>query len=213
MREDIASLRSEYTQAVLDESSVLKDPYGQFEKWFVDAGESGIKEPNAMVISTVNANGQPSSRIVLLKDITESGFTFFTNYNSKKGREIAQNNSVSLMFPWVELERQVIISGKAEKISREDSEKYFHSRPRGSQIGAHASNQSEPIANRMSLENKLMTLTENFEGTEIPVPEHWGGYLVIPFSIEFWQGRPNRLHDRIIYEWVGDSWNIGRLSP
>jgi len=213
MREDIATLRNEYTQAALDESSVSKNPFEQFESWFKQTKESSIKEPNAMIVSTANANNQPSSRTVLLKGLTQQGFVFYTNYESKKGIQIAQNNSVSLLFPWFELERQVVILGKAEKVSREISRTYFQSRPKSSQIGAHVSNQSERIVNRMVLESKANELTAEYKNKEVPIPDNWGGYLVIPFSIEFWQGRPSRLHDRIVYEWEGDSWKIGRLSP
>lgn len=213
MREDIASLRNEYTKASLDELSLLKNPFDQFEKWFEEVKRSAIPEPNAMVICTVNSNSQPSSRTVLLKDLSKKGFTFYTNYDSRKGKEIARNNSVSLLFPWLELERQVIVQGKAERISRSASEEYFHLRPKGSQISAHVSNQSERIINRIALESKLNLLKEEYKDKEVPLPDNWGGYLVIPYSIEFWQGRPNRLHDRIFYEWAGDSWNVGRLSP
>jgi len=213
MREDIASLRNEYTQSSLDELSVCQSPFDQFEKWFEEAKKSAIPEPNAMVICTAGPNGQPSSRTVLLKDLSKEGFTFYTNYNSRKGKEIAQNNSVSLLFPWLELERQVIVLGKAKKISRSASEEYFHSRPKNSQIGAHVSNQSERISDRMVLEHKLNLLKKEYSNKEVPLPDNWGGYLVAPYSIEFWQGRSNRLHDRIVYEYAGDSWNTGRYSP
>jgi len=213
MREDIASLRQDYTREALDESSVLESPLKQFDKWFQEAKQANITEPNAMVVSTANANGQPSSRTVLLKDLTDKGFVFYTNYGSKKGQQISENNSVSLLFPWLALERQVIITGKAEKVSRESSQEYFETRPKGSQIGAHVSNQSERIVNRMVLESRLNELENTYKNETVPLPENWGGYLVVPFSIEFWQGRPSRLHDRIVYEWEGDFWKIGRLSP
>ncbi|MDE0472061.1 MAG: pyridoxamine 5'-phosphate oxidase [Ekhidna sp.] len=213
MREDIASLRNEYTKAFLDEFSVLKNPFDQFEKWFDEAKNSIIPEPNAMVLCTVGSSGQPSLRTVLLKDLSGEGFTFYTNYNSHKGKEIAENGSVSLLFPWLELERQVIIQGKAGKISRLASEAYFQSRPKDSQIGAHVSRQSEQISSRSVLENKLNLLKEKYRDRQVPLPDDWGGYLVTPHLIEFWQGRPNRLHDRIIYKRTGDFWNIRRLSP
>ncbi len=213
MREDIASLRAEYTQASLDESSISKSPFIQFDKWLEEAKDAKITEPNAMVVSTSNRNGQPSSRTVLLKDLTEEGFIFYTNYKSRKGRDIAENNAISILFPWFEMERQVIVFGKAEKVDRANSQAYFISRPKGSQIGAHVSNQSERIVNRMVLESKANQLNAEYKDKEVPLPENWGGYLVVPYLIEFWQGRPSRLHDRIIYEWEGDYWNIGRLSP
>ena len=213
MREDIASLRTEYSRSTLDESSVSKSPFEQFNRWFDAAMNAQITEPNAMVLSTCNQNGHPSSRTVLLKDLTEEGFVFYTNYESRKGRDIAQNNAVSILFPWIAMERQVIVYGKAEKVASETSEAYFLSRPKRSQIGAHVSNQSGRIVNRMVLESKANQLNEAYKERKVLRPENWGGYLVIPYLIEFWQGRSSRLHDRIVYEWEGDFWNVGRLSP
>ena len=213
MREDIASLRQEYTKASLDESSALKNPFDQFEKWFNEAKNSTIPEPNAMVLCTVHSSGQPSSRTVLLKDLSVEGFTFYTNYNSRKGKEVAKNNAVSLIFPWLELERQIIVQGKVQKISRLASKEYFQSRPKDSQIGAHVSRQSEQISSRSVLESKLNLLKEKYKDRQVPLPDDWGGYQVTPHLIEFWQGRPNRLHDRIIYERTADFWYIKRLSP
>ncbi|MEQ8906395.1 pyridoxamine 5'-phosphate oxidase [Ekhidna sp.] len=214
MREDIASLRNEYTQAELNEGTIDVNPFNQFEKWFTEAVASEILEPNAMVLSTVSKNGIPSQRTVLLKDANKEGYTFYTNYDSKKGREIERNPHVSLLFPWYDLERQIIITGKAQKVSKETSVNYFHSRPRESQLGAWASQQSNEIADRSILEEKLKMLEERFLNKEIPLPENWGGYLVIPESFEFWQGRASRLHDRIYYQdEMEGTWKISRLSP
>jgi len=214
MREDIAALRKEYTQAELDEGSVSKNPFVQFEKWFEEAKNSEILEPNAMVLATADANGQPFQRTVLLKTYNQDGFVFYTNYESRKSQQIIGNPRVSLNFPWYSLERQVTITGTAQKVSSKESLTYFLTRPRGSQLGAWVSNQSEVISSRSILEMKLAEMTNKFKEGKIPLPDHWGGYRVIPDSIEFWQGRPNRLHDRILFEWnENDDWNIKRLSP
>ncbi len=211
----LENIRQEYKKNQLMEASVDKDPIGQFKKWFEEATLSGIHEPNALTLSTVDPDGRPSSRVVLLKGISNGGFIIYTNYNSQKGRSIQANPHAYMNFLWLELERQVRISGRFEKVSREETEAYFHSRPRGSQIGAWVSNQSEVIASREVLEQNLVLLEEKFKDMEvIPVPEYWGGLRLIPDSIEFWQGRPNRLHDRIQYTKMADeSWKIERLSP
>lgn len=214
MRDDIASLRNEYAKAELDEKTIDVNPFHQFDKWFTEAVASEILEPNAMVVSTVNPEGVPSQRTVLLKDANKEGFTFYTNYGSKKGQQLYKNPCISLLFPWYELERQIIITGKAQKVSQEISARYFHTRPRASQLGAWASDQSSEITDRSVLEEKLKLLEDRFLNKEIPLPENWGGYLVIPDSFEFWQGRKSRLHDRIFYEdEMEGTWKISRLSP
>ncbi len=213
MREDIASLRQNYTQAVLNKKSINKDPFKQFDTWFQEALDTKICEPNAMILGTSNNQNSSSLRTVLLKDIANDTFIFYTNYASRKGRDLSGNNAVSLLFPWYELERQVIIMGKAEKVSKENAEKYFHSRPKNSQIGAWVSNQSSVIQNRLTLEKKYDELEKKYNNTIIPLPDLWGGYRVYPSSIEFWQGRPNRLHDRILFERDNNNWKISRLSP
>ena len=214
MREHIASIRKEYTRAELSERSVLKNPFNQFEKWFQEALNSEIEEPTAMVLSTVNGDGQPYQRTVLLKTFNEQGFVFYTNYNSRKASHLNENPKVSLLFPWYTLERQVAITGTVEKVSAKESLKYFLSRPTGSQLGAWVSNQSEVITSRSILESRLAQMKQKFKDGKIPLPDHWGGYRVIPGSIEFWQGRKSRLHDRIFFEQQSeDNWKISRLSP
>lgn len=209
---NVASLRQNYTRNELIEENVLKNPFSQFDKWFKEAIDAEILEPNAMCVSTVS-NGKPSSRIVLLKGFDENGFVFFTNYQSHKGIEIEQNKAVAINFFWAELERQVRIEGEIEKVSEAESVEYFHSRPVGSQIGAWVSEQSKVIPNRQVLEEKQVELENKFKDSIIPKPPHWGGYRVKPNSIEFWQGRPSRLHDRLLFTKVGDDWKIERLSP
>ncbi len=210
---DIASLRLSYFQNELIEENVSEKPFKQFEKWFNEALDAKILEPNAMHIATIS-NGKPHGRIVLLKGFDEKGFTFFTNYESNKGKEIEENTYISLTFFWGDLERQVRIEGTIEKVSSQESDEYYQTRPRGSQIGAWVSNQSRVIDGRKPLEDSLLAFEKRFENTEyIPRPAHWGGYRVIPNSIEFWQGRPNRLHDRILYSKVNNDWKIERLSP
>lgn len=212
MNHNIANIRSEYTQKGLQESDLNANPLIQFNKWFTETLESGLDEPNAMLLGTIH-QGFPASRIVLLKDL-DHGFKFFTNYTSSKGQDIAKNENVSLTFFWKELERQVRILGTAEKTSASESDEYFASRPRGSQIGAWTSHQSQFIAGREVLEAEQKKLEIEFEGVVVPRPPHWGGYRVIPNYIEFWQGRPSRLHDRLAYTLEEDgSWKIGRLSP
>ncbi|WP_309396140.1 pyridoxamine 5'-phosphate oxidase [Cerasicoccus maritimus] len=211
---DPADMRREYTQAGLSEENALADPIAQFRLWFEQALAAQLVEPNAMTLSTVDAYGAPDSRTVLLKAYDERGFVFFTNYHSAKAGQIEKNPRVSLQFPWLGLERQVKIRGAAEKISTKDSLKYFLSRPRGSQLGAWVSHQSTVISNRSILEMKLAEMKRKFGDGEIPLPDFWGGYRVVPALIEFWQGRPSRLHDRLQYSQndVGE-WQIERLAP
>lgn len=213
MKKDIKDLREEYVLSTLDLSEVDQNPMVQFSKWFENALESNLPEPNAMTLATVNKAGAPSARIVLLKGFDEKGFVFFTNYKSQKGIEISENPNVALVFSWLELQRQIRIEGVTSMISQKDSEEYFKTRPRGSKIGALASPQSRPIE-RKDLEHSFQ-LIENqfFQSDDIPMPEHWGGYLVKPFRIEFWQGRRSRLHDRINYTLVEGNWKLERLAP
>lgn len=215
MELSIAQLRREYKMASLDISDVKADPIEQFEVWFAEALKAEILEPNAMFLATVSASGQPSGRVVLLKGIEEGGFVFYTNYQSRKGLEITQNQAVALTFFWAELERQVRIEGKAFVLSAEKSDAYFASRPRESQIGAWASPQSQVIDSRKNIEEAFFNYQKEFKNFPIPRPPHWGGYVVKPHYIEFWQGRENRLHDRVIYLWQTDkqTWIIQRLAP
>ncbi len=211
---NIQDIRKEYTQHSLDESDVVPNPVQQFKRWFDEALNAEILEANAFNLTTVDEQGRPHSRIVLLKGITENGFEFFTNYHSHKAQNIQRHPWVSMTFFWPELERQIRIEGKADRISAERSQEYFFSRPHQSQLGAWASNQSECIASRDVLENQLKELNKKYpEGTKIPYPDHWGGYEIIPTMMEFWQGRASRLHDRIRYTLDDLSWNISRLSP
>jgi pyridoxamine 5'-phosphate oxidase len=209
----IANLRKDYQLASLAESDVAHDPIKQFSHWFDQALKAEVSEPNAMSLSTVNAEGKPSSRIVLIKEFDERGFSWFTNYDSRKGLELADNPHAALLFFWIPLERQVRIEGRIEKISDADNDKYFHSRPLGSRQSALASSQSQVIANRQQLEDKLAQVVAEF-GDNPPRPEHWGGYRLVPEFIEFWQGRSSRLHDRIAYTRQADgAWTISRLQP
>lgn len=190
------------------------DPMQQFAVWFDEARRAQPIDPNAMTLATVAANGQPSTRTVLLKGFDEAGFVFFTNYSSRKGRELEANPRAALNFLWAVLERQVCVTGRVEKVSREESEVYFHSRPRGSQLGAWASVQSDPVTGRADLETRLAAVSAQYENATVPLPENWGGYRLQPVSVEFWQGRPNRLHDRLSYVRQSDhNWTIERLSP
>lgn len=210
---NIADIRKDYKQRSLDESDVVKDPVQQFSKWWEEAMSSEIDEVNAMTLATADVAGKPSARIVLLKGFDENGFVFFTNYNSHKAAEIAANPFVSLVFFWKELERQVRIEGTIQKVAAEDSDAYFNSRPVGSRIGAWASPQSTVIPSREVIEKKVQELEKDFETKAIERPPHWGGYVVAPQLIEFWQGRPSRLHDRIQYTKVENDWKIERLAP
>lgn len=212
---DLGNYRKSYTKSELLESMIDENPMMQFQKWFYETEDfGGVEEVNAMTVSTIGIDGFPKARIVLLKKYDENGFTFVTNYDSEKGKALFENPYVCLSFFWPSIERQVIIKGLAEKQSEAYSEGYFHSRPQGSQLGAVVSPQSQVIPNREFLDEELLKLEREFEGKEIPRPVNWGGVLVRPVSIEFWQGRPNRLHDRIRYTLLesGD-WKIERLAP
>lgn len=207
-------LKGKYTLTGLKESDLAPSPFQQFDKWFRQALEAKLPEPNAMTLATAAGNGMPSARIVLLKGFDEEGFVFYTNYESRKGRELAENPQAALLFPWIELARQVAITGKVSRVSREESENYFHSRPEGSQLGAWASRQSEVISGREVLGIRFQQLKAEYENKPIPLPSYWGGFRLVPDSIEFWQGRPNRLHDRFRYTLQPDkNWLIERLSP
>lgn len=213
-REAISKMRRQYGEVGLTESSLAGDPIEQFKNWLAEAASNVlVVEANAMVLSTVVA-GAPNSRTVLLKDVTESGFTFFTNYNSAKSRAIAKNSKVALLFPWFPMERQVKITGDAFQISEAESDLYFATRPWNSQIGAWASNQSEQLSSREELERRWQEFAIKYpEGSSVPRPPHWGGYLVTPITIEFWQGRYSRLHDRIRYTHTDSGWRIERFFP
>jgi pyridoxamine 5'-phosphate oxidase len=209
---DLASLRQDYARESLTERDVDADPLRQFEKWFEQALRGGMVEPNAMTLATSTPDGHPSARIVLLKHVDAAGFVFFTDYRSRKGTELAANPHVSLCFWWDALQRQVRITGTATRVTREESDAYFRTRPHGSRIGALASHQSAPLASREILENEVKRLDASYPD-DVPLPAHWGGYRVTPDSIEFWQGRPSRLHDRIVYTRDGGNWTLSRLSP
>ena len=210
---DLGRLRQVYQKQSLLEGSVDSNPINQFHNWWQEVIDSKIEEPNAMMLSTCNNEGKPSSRIVLLKEVNENGFVFFTNYQSRKGKEMDQNNFVSILFFWKELERQVRVEGKVVKIPTEKSDKYFASRPRESQVGAWSSPQSEVIESRSVLEKNEKQYSDQFQNQNIERPQHWGGYLVIPQQMEFWQGRPGRLHDRLRYSLREKQWVIERLAP
>ncbi|CAZ94571.1 pyridoxamine 5'-phosphate oxidase [Zobellia galactanivorans] len=215
MQKDLGDYRKSYEKSALLEGAISENPMELFQKWFHETEASeGVDEPNAMTVSTIGLDGFPKSRVVLLKKFTYEGFIFYTNYNSEKGKAIAANPNVCVSFFWPNMERQVIIKGKAEKIAKNLSDGYFESRPDGSKLGALVSDQSSVIPSREILETKLKALEREYENKEILRPEHWGGYLVRPQSIEFWQGRPNRLHDRIRYVLVDQlDWKMERLAP
>ncbi|MDZ7629860.1 MAG: pyridoxamine 5'-phosphate oxidase [Gemmatimonadaceae bacterium] len=210
----IAHLRRDYARASLDLGDVVADPIAQFRHWFENAVQAALPEPNAMTLATVGEDGAPDARIVLLKGVDERGFTFFTDYRSRKGQDLTAHPQAALVFFWVELERQVRIRGEVSRLATDESRAYYDSRPRGSRIGAWASTQSSVIEDRSTLEERVRDVDARFPGdTAPPLPPHWGGYLVAPTQIEFWQGRQSRLHDRIRYRLSGSAWVLERLSP
>src|SRR5579863_963018 len=210
----LADLRKEYALAGLSEKDLARDPFRQFERWFQEVEAAKIPEPNAAVLSTAARDGRPSARVVLLKGVDGRGFVFYTNYDSRKGRELESNPRASLVFPWISLERQVIVEGPVAKVAREESEAYFHSRPRASQLAAWASAQSSIIAGRAVLEESMKALEKKFAGKEAPLPPNWGGFRLAPESVEFWQGRRSRLHDRLRFRReAGGGWVVERLAP
>ena len=210
----LADLRKEYSHTGLLEKDLARDPFRQFEKWFQEAEGAKLTEPNAMICSLAAPDGRPSSRTVLLKGLDGRGFVFYSNYESRKGRELAANPRVSLLFPWIALERQVIVEGTAIRISREESAAYFHSRPLASQLAAWASAQSTVLSGRTAIEDAYKAVEKKYAGQEVPLPPHWGGYRVAPETVEFWQGRRSRLHDRLRYRRdAKGEWLVERLSP
>ena len=210
---DASSLRKEYTRAGLDRADLDPDPIVQFHEWFQKVIDADLHEPNAMILATATAEGKPSARTVLLKGYDERGFVFYTNYEGRKAKEIEANPTCALLFYWGELERQVRIEGRASRLSGEESDTYFAGRPRGSRLGAWASEQSRPVEDRGVLEERVRALEAEYEGRGIPRPPFWGGYRVEPQEIEFWQGRENRLHDRLVYRREDGAWRIERLQP
>lgn len=213
MSDPIASFRLAYTHATLDEGDVAADPMAQFLAWFEEARAARLREPNAMTLATATPDGAPSARVVLLKGVDERGFVFFTDYRSRKGAELEANPRAALVFFWAELERQVRVTGTVARVAREESEAYYASRPLGSRLGAWASHQSRVIGGRDELERSAAEIAERFAEGDVPLPPHWGGYRVAPESVEFWQGRASRLHDRLRYERRDGGWRIERLSP
>ena len=214
MNANVADLRKDYQLQGLSETDADRNPFKQFQLWFDQALAAQLPEPNAMTVATVTKSGKPRARVVLLKNFDERGFVFYTNYHSHKGQELADNPQAAIAFWWAELERQVRIEGRVLKVSDRESDEYFHSRPFNSRLGAWASEQSQVIESREVLEQGLQDLKTKYENQDIPRPPHWGGFRVIPTAIEFWQGRPSRLHDRLLYSLLDDgSWQIERLSP
>ena len=210
----LADLRKDYQLAGLNEKDLARDPFRQFERWFQEAEAARLTEPNAMVLATTGRDGRPAARTVLLKGVDGRGFVFYTSYESRKGRELDANPRAALVFPWIALERQVIVEGPVTKISREEAEAYFHSRPRPHQLAAWASAQSAALASRAVLEQTMKAVEAQYAGREVPLPPFWGGYRLAPEAVEFWQGRRNRLHDRLRYRRdPGGAWMIERLSP
>lgn len=210
---DIAGLREEYGRDGLDLPDLADDPIAMFRRWLDEAVAAQVHEPNAMVLSTVDADGRPSSRMVLLKGVSEAGFVFFTNQASRKGEDLAARSHCALLFPWHPIERQVRVEGEATRLDAAAVEAYFRSRPRGAQLGAWASAQSQPVASRDELTAAYVRARERFGEDEVPVPPHWGGYVVAPEVVEFWQGQPSRLHDRLVYRRDGAGWDVVRLAP
>ena len=215
MSRNVAGLRKEYTRAGLTESDAAPDPVEQFRRWFDEALAADLHEPNAMTVATATRDGRPSARVVLLKGFDERGFVFYTNYEGRKGRELEENPRAALLFYWGGLERQVRIEGRVRRVSEEESDAYFASRPRGSRLGAVASRQSRPVGSRELLEERLRESEGEHEGREVPRPDFWGGYRVEPENFEFWQGRENRLHDRLVYRRGAEKegWGVERLQP
>ena len=213
MGRSIADLRKEYTRAGLREAEARPDPIQQFRKWFDETLAADLHEPNAMTLATATPDGRPSARVVLLKGFDEKGFIFYTNYEGRKSRELDENPYCALVFYWGELERQVRIEGQAFRVSGEESDAYYRSRPQGSKLGAWASEQSQPVEDRGTLEKRLRELEAQYQGREVPRPPFWGGYRVEPEEIEFWQGRENRLHDRLLYRRSESGWDMVRLQP
>lgn len=207
------TLRKVYQRATLDPAEVEPDPLVQFQRWYDEQRELTSGEPNAMTVATASPEGEPSARMVLLKHVDDAGFVFYTGYNSPKGIDLETNPRAALLFYWPESERQVRIEGLVTPTTRRETEDYFHTRPRGSQIAANIANQSQVIASREALETQMADLTERLEGKTVPLPETWGGFRVNPERVEFWQGRPNRLHDRVLYTRSSDGWEIVRLAP
>ncbi|MCF3651376.1 pyridoxamine 5'-phosphate oxidase [Synoicihabitans lomoniglobus] len=209
----LASLRKDYSLAGLAEADLARDPFRQFDKWFQEAEAANVIEPNAMTLATVDSDGTPRARTMLLKSVDGRGFVFFTNYESAKGRDLTTTPRATLLFPWLALERQVIATGTVTKISREETDAYFQSRPLGSQFGAWASPQSTVVPSRKTLEDNLRAVESRYAGQPVPTPPHWGGYCLNPATVDFWQGRRNRLHDRLRYRRADQDWVIERLAP
>jgi len=210
---DPAHRRRDYSREDLAIGHLDPDPIKQFMVWFRAAGAAGPNEPNAMTLATAGEGGRPSARVVLLKDVSRGGFVFYTNYESRKGDDLAENPQAALVFFWPEIERQVRVEGRAERVDRSDSEAYWRTRPRGAQLGAWASDQSRVIAGRQVLDDRLREVAQRYAGVDVPAPPHWGGWRIMPSEIEFWQGRPDRMHDRLIYRRAEPGWTVERLAP